>query len=333
MIKIVFYGNSSGARVWRFADPARFLEKTGKFEIRMPEGRMTYGDLIWADIIITQGVVDKGMISSFYGAQQEIGKKWVVEFDDWIVVEKHSPHKLEHEYNDSKNVIPIQMKVCDMVTTTTPYLAKKFGKFSKNVTVLPNFLAPDRWDVPIMFNTEDTVRIGWCGSMTHYDDFKECSWAIKRILKEFPKAQLCLSGDPRLMDYFEGYNNVSIDTWPSMTSGLTNYTSKFSSSRWDIGIAPIRDTSFNRCKSNIKPLEYGALKIPSIASDVEPYKYFDGNVLMAANKYDWYNHLKNLIEDKNYRRTLGENMYKYVWDNFDLSKNIGQFVAAYESLV
>jgi len=332
MKRILFFGNNSGARFWRFADPARYLERTGKFEIRMNDGIMTYGDLIWADIIITQGIVDKMMIAAFYGAQQDIGKKWIVEFDDWIVAEKNSPHKLEHEVSHATEVIPIQMKVCDMVTTTTPYLASKFKKYNKNVTVLPNFLDPERWDVPILHNREDSIKIGWAGSMTHFDDFSECTWALKEILKKYPKTELCLVGDPRLIDLFKGYK-VSLSQWPSMATGLTDYTSKFSSSRWDIGIAPIRDTEFNRCKSNIKPLEYGALEIPCVASDVEPYKNFDGHVLLSSNKYEWYDNLKNLVEDKEYRQGLGKNMRQYVWDNFDLSKNIGLFVAAYESLV
>lgn len=332
MIKIIFFGNESGAQYWRFIDPSKYLLKTGDFDVRINVGDLSLEDLKWSDIIITQGAIDKLMISMFYMAQEEWGKSWIVEFDDWITVEKNSPFKLEHTYSNVPEIMSIQMKNCSMITTTTEFLAKRFRKLNKNVCILPNFLDPERWNVPILRNPENTIRIGWAGSMTHFDDFSVCSWALRKILKEYPNTELHISGDPRVADWFKRIDNIYVHTWPSMKSGLHDYTSKLASSRWDIGIAPLRDTFFNRCKSNIKPLEYGAVKVPCVASDVGPYQNFDGHVLIASNKYEWYDHLKNLIEDKEYRRTLGDQMYQYVWDNFNLEKNIGLFIEAYKSL-
>jgi len=40
---------------------------------------------------------------------------------------------------------------------------------------------------------------------------------------------------------------------------------------WQIAVAPLRDTPFNRCKSDLKFLEYSALGLPGIFSDVVPY--------------------------------------------------------------
>lgn len=42
--------------------------------------------------------------------------------------------------------------------------------------------------------------------------------------------------------------------------------------RLSVGVAPLVDDRFNRSKSWIKPLEYGALGIPCVASDVAPYR-------------------------------------------------------------
>jgi hypothetical protein len=45
-------------------------------------------------------------------------------------------------------------------------------------------------------------------------------------------------------------------------------------SNWQshIGIAPIADNTFNDSKSELKWLEYTALGVPTVASDVGPYK-------------------------------------------------------------
>ena len=44
-------------------------------------------------------------------------------------------------------------------------------------------------------------------------------------------------------------------------------------SAWDVAVAPLHDTAFNRCKSDLKFLEYAALGLPGIYSDVVPYKH------------------------------------------------------------
>jgi len=333
MIKIAFYGNGSGATAWRFTTPAKYLLKSGKFDIRVPKEGMITDDLDWADIIITQGLVDKVLIATLYMAQQEFGKKIIVEFDDYTVAEDSSPHKERHLQHNAPEVMKIAMEHADMVTTTTDFLADKFKEHNKNVVVLPNCFDKEAYDMPIMENTEDTVRIGWFGSITHYEDFKLCAPALKRILKEYPNTSFTWAGDPRMIDYLKGCDNVECHKWTMMTDSLRNYAVKFNSMRWDIGLSPIRDTLFNKCKSNIKPMEYGVFKIPCIASDVGPYKDFGDAVVLAKTSEDWYRELKKMVEDKKHRKAIGKKMYDYVWENFDLEKNINKFIEAYTSLV
>jgi O-antigen biosynthesis protein len=328
-IKVIFYGNGSGAEMWRFQDPSKYMAKSGKFEIKIPKGDMTWEDLMWADIIVVQGLVDKLRISMIYAAQQEYGKKLVVEFDDYFRVEKDSPFKMIHNIHKAPEMIQVTMKIADMVVTTTEYLAEKFRKLNDNVKVCPNFMDMDRWDLPTLPNDSNEIRIFWAGSMTHLNDLKESVWALKKIMKEYPNVKFVTMGDPRIKDYFEGYNvecmlGIHGDYYQKRLHGV----------RFDIGIAPLRNTGFNRCKSYIKPLEYGICKVPSVASDVEPYQHFEeGTVLIAKNKEEWYELLKRLIDNESYRKELGQKMYEYVKREFDLSKKINIFIDAYSSLV
>ena len=41
--------------------------------------------------------------------------------------------------------------------------------------------------------------------------------------------------------------------------------------RWDVGLAPLVDSAFNRSKSDLKWLEYTGLGLPGVFSDVDPY--------------------------------------------------------------
>lgn len=327
-IKIVVYGNGSGAQDWRLQDPFKYFTRSGKFDVKIPEGDMDWMDLMWADIIVVQGLVDKLRIAMIYTAQQEFGKKIVVEFDDYIRVEKDSPFKLPHTITDAPAMLEVTMKIADMVTTTTPHLAKKFSKFNKNIKVLPNYMDMERWDLVTPKNDSDKIRIFWAGSMTHMKDLGVVIPTLKKLLTEYPNLQLVILGEPRLEKLFKGYN---VDITPGQPKDV--YPIKLHAMRFDIGIAPLRDTFFNKCKSYIKPLEYGICGVPCVASDVEPYQCFRGKIPLAKTKEDWYNHLKNLIEDGTYRRKMGMEMYDYVKKNFDLSQHIGEYIEAYESLM
>jgi processive 1,2-diacylglycerol beta-glucosyltransferase len=44
------------------------------------------------------------------------------------------------------------------------------------------------------------------------------------------------------------------------------------SPEWTIAVAPLQDASFNRHKSDLKYLEYAALGLPGIYSDLGPYR-------------------------------------------------------------
>jgi hypothetical protein len=77
----------------------------------------------------------------------------------------------------------------------------------------------------------------------------------------------------------------------------------------DIGLAPLVDTPFNRCKTNLKWLEFSALAVPTIASDVEPYSRciqhgVDG--FLAKTSEDMVRELGRLIRDPDLRRSVGD---------------------------
>jgi glycosyltransferase involved in cell wall biosynthesis len=79
---------------------------------------------------------------------------------------------------------------------------------------------------------------------------------------------------------------------------------------FDIGIAPLANTPFNRCKSSIKTLDYAALGLPVLASDREAYRgsLADGigGMLLPDSADAWFAALSRLLRDAPLRRHLGE---------------------------
>jgi glycosyltransferase involved in cell wall biosynthesis len=157
MTKIVAWGNESGAFQWRIADPLKYMKKKG-FEVATPNEGITRDWAEWGDVYLLQSCTDKDGIALLYEYQQEHGKKIVVDCDDYLEMDDSNPHKFEHQIFDANFVIKRTMQVADMVTTTTDYLAKKLKEFNKKVVILPNFMDFERWKLPILKNTSNTIR-------------------------------------------------------------------------------------------------------------------------------------------------------------------------------
>jgi hypothetical protein len=94
------------------------------------------------------------------------------------------------------------------------------------------------------------------------------------------------------------------------TSSYPGFVNWITQQHWDIGIAPLADTAFNRCKSAIKTLDYAAMGLPVLASDCEAYRGTladgPGGWLLPDDEDAWFVALARLVRDANLRRRLAE---------------------------
>ena len=103
----------------------------------------------------------------------------------------------------------------------------------------------------------------------------------------------------------------------------------------DIFIAPLVDNEFNRAKSHLKYLEYGAMQVPGIFANLEPYSAVvsDGmNGFLAATQDEWYEKISRLIEDSDLRKKIGKAAFEEVMTNWSLSKNKNDLLNIYKTL-
>jgi glycosyltransferase involved in cell wall biosynthesis len=129
------------------------------------------------------------------------------------------------------------------------------------------------------------------------------------------------------------------------TQPVTSYAKNYS--KFDVSLAPIKNTMFNRMKSQLKVIEAGFYKKAIIASDLGPYtidlkhsldhgNFVDGNALLVdenRNHSDWAKYIKKLVENPNMVKDMGERLYETVKDTYDLTvvtKNRAEF---YKSLI
>jgi glycosyltransferase involved in cell wall biosynthesis len=209
-----------------------------------------------------------------------------------------------------------------LVTVSTEPLAEVMRReCSTPVVVLPNCV-PDG-----MFEIErprfDRPRIGWAGGMGHDNDMRCALTPLRRFLDRTPEADLHIIGH----DFRRTIARPRV-YWSSWLTPMATYWRAID---FDIGIAPLAPTIFNRSKSALKALEYGALGIPTVASDAAPYREIiqHGVTGFLVQRDDqWVSYLRELTYDADLREQMGQAAREHV-RQYALSRNWRRWEAAY----
>jgi len=175
----------------------------------------------------------------------------------------------------------------------------------------------------------------------------ETVWA--RYEEIFTQKYVTVSSDYKkyLLQYskenFENaINEAYVRVW---TQPVTSYAKNYS--KFDVSLAPIKNTIFNRVKSQLKVIEAGFYKKALIATNLGPYtidlkhslqngNFVDGNALLVdenRNHSDWSKYIEKLIKNPNMVEDLGERLYETVKDKYNLSTVTKSRAEFYKSII
>jgi glycosyltransferase involved in cell wall biosynthesis len=103
---------------------------------------------------------------------------------------------------------------------------------------------------------------------------------------------------------------------------------------FDVGLAPMRDTEFNRGRSSTKVREYMACGVPVIASDVgeNPELIPDDGGFLVDGPTDWQDALETL-SDPAVRREMGANAREHVVENYSISVIAAEVRSRFQDLL
>jgi|TARA_R110000744_G_scaffold108891_3_gene206090 glycosyltransferase involved in cell wall biosynthesis len=121
----------------------------------------------------------------------------------------------------------------------------------------------------------------------------------------------------QLLEFTKGKPSIKTSEYRRVwTKPITTYATNYN--LMDVSIAPLKETTFNRVKSQLKIIEAGFHKKAIIAQDFGPYKidcvHGKNSLLVPTSKNHkwWYKHLKTLINNPNMVKDLGEQLYEDV---------------------
>ena len=253
------------------------------------------------------------------------GRAVVYEIDDLLLeLPAEHPDRATHYYATA--LVPMLRAAleADAILTSTRMLREHYRRINANTWLFPNLLNDEVWPrrmlKPVAAHTP--LVIGYFGSDTHTPDLEHIAPALEHMLHRYGAALELhfwgcppperLRGDPRVK-------------WSALhLPRYAEYAAVVQSQAVDIGLAPLRDTEFNRAKSPIKFLEYSAAGIPAVCSALPPYASVvrEGRTGLLANSLDaWERSLGTLIEDSALRERIRGQAQAAVFARWALSRH------------
>lgn len=190
-----------------------------------------------------------------------------------------------------------------LTTYASPELIKRYRV---DGVVIPNYYddANPLWQEAKP--ARDTVNIGFSGTSTHREDWKLCHEAVKRVMRERPNVKLVVNVDTFIYEQFGEFPEerrlfipgVPYNDYPLVYKHI------------DILLIPLRDTYFNRAKSDIKMVECGATRTAYVASDMPVYREWARGGLLAGEN-GWYEQINRLVDSAEERKKYADDGYEH----------------------
>jgi 2-polyprenyl-3-methyl-5-hydroxy-6-metoxy-1,4-benzoquinol methylase/glycosyltransferase involved in cell wall biosynthesis len=263
------------------------------------------------------------IVERFIKKAEELGKPVIFDIDDLVfdedklgyirALEGRSPQEVQL-YRDNVKQHHRTLSMCRFAVAATEPLRVAVQRMCPHVRcfINPNGLndiqlrqAEQALQIKKPEADEQIVRIAYLsGTPTHNRDFKECSRALERVLETYSYARLMLVGHLDSGENFARFGERIELRPPVPWQDLPRLIR-----RVDINLAPLElDNPFTECKSSLKYFEAAILGVPTVASDLEPYREsvaHGENGYLCRTEEEWFHCISRLIEDPSLREKMG----------------------------
>jgi glycosyltransferase involved in cell wall biosynthesis len=195
----------------------------------------------------------------------------------------------------------------DRLWVATPALADRLEELRPDAEVVPNALDDRLWQ-PAPPPTDGLVRIVYMGTATHDGELAfltPVAAALRRRYGTRVRFEVVGVTSRALPAGFDR----RLPEGDAANASYPGFVEWFGRQRWDIAVSPLIENPFNLCKSAIKPMEYAACGLPTVASRHPEYEAaFGGDhgvFLVENDETAWIDALAKLIDDPGARERAG----------------------------
>lgn len=290
----------------------------------------------------------------------QFSRVYTTKFDEFVYMLKDQGVKVWYDVDDATDLVKpfnpfcianrqhmsslyFMLNEADFITTTNPNLKEHLShKTPKPIHVFPNFINPKEWKERPGKNTQ--LRVGFAGSPSHIKELnmvlpmiadlqkrhnfvfvmfmgqgggpQEYRDAVKKefepIYETWEYCQEVEKFNELMKEIkYEWHNTVRWEIYPKALAKLD----------LDIGICPLLDDDFNRCKTPIKLYEYAMVGTTTLASKTTPFS--EEALALAENTHEgWYEALDALLMHHELRESTLAAQRQYVLENRLIDNNV-----------
>ena len=265
----------------------------------------------------------------------------VYELDDNLLDLHHDAPWETYPGDALRGVVAFLARQADGMIVSTPVLAERAARLRSGILVVPSALDERLFgSAPEPAPPRSTVTIGYMGTLTHEADLRMVLAPLRALLRRYAgRVRLELVGGAagrRIASLFEGLpfrmrEPGNEDSYPKFVPWMRKNL------RWDVAIAPLEDDAFTRGKSDLKYLDYAALGISGVFSDVAAYRdtvrHRETGLLAANEPEAWAEALEEIVSNGALRSRLAEAAATEVHGSRMLRTNAMRWSDAIETIV
>lgn len=251
-------------------------------------------------------------------------KKMVYDIDDLVFLNPpSSSNPLIYYLRSPKNHISL-MKAADHVITCTPYLDQFVRKYNQNTTDISSTINTDVYQPKTDYKINEKPVIGWSGSHSTSKYLHLLDPVFQELAKKYPFRLLVMGDADFRIDGVE----VEAVAWKEEYEVAVL-------SRFDIGVYPLPNEEWVLGKSGLKALQYMALGIPTIATDIGTIHRIirhEENGFLVSSAEEWKQGILNLMQDQNLRESIGRKAAITVQSQYSVKANQKNYLRILDGL-
>ncbi len=291
-MRVYGWSNGTGGCGWyRVREPLRGMQLAG---IETNWGPRLDDEIIQMhDTILTHILWQEEESEAWEILAKENQHRLVFDIDDDIWQYHSSTKNAKHYTPEVLKRVERNISIASLVTTPSEVLAERIidkGLHDK-VCILPNYVPA--YLLEIERRTPRFFTIGYQGAPQHQIDLESIAVELFLFMKRHPNIRL----------RFYGPGEIYAPDWPmdriQSIPWEPDVEKYYHSLSMHVGIAPLARFPFNEAKSGIRAVEYSALGIPAVYSDLPPYREFvqdgeNGWLIREREKKNWLRFLSSL---------------------------------------
>lgn len=332
----------------RLLDPLRAL--TTRYDVSfLCHNPSSESELLDADLVIvqracfnTRSALDRGLV--LLSRARKAGARIVYEMDDHIfcpnlpeMIADSEVDELDEQSYELTQAHREILALADYLSCPTEPLASALRELrhSAKVCVIPTALDFNlkRWSSSLSLSPETTknFNIGWSGGSRVGRDLEIMVHDLVKIVRKYPNVTVVIAGSLKYARLFSEIPAkqlrllewVDYDRYPALLS------------TFDLALIPMQDHAYNRCKSALKVIDYGAVGVPSICSPVAPFKALPKIVCtpVLAGEGEWFTRIEEFLHDKAAGKVPSGQLAGSTRQHYGLHENLMNFWSTFNEMI